>query len=236
MSPGRALPPRHRSYWLMRQTKTLPPVPVPFAGGSSQVVANPYWEMVLPDVVSASLSLDAWTRIPLACESAHTRYFLPQHRPSPPRTRVGMPERSALRLPSGPVFRDGSHSFPFRPPSLLATQIAPTVADQSPQGSRGVYIRAERMSLPSYASDMLVVRTGQLTTGDFHPIRLTALSAAPPRLRGHPLRTCRGALGDSVSSPTSDPTPPRPYFSSRSSTERSSSPSRNTERSASGMT
>ena len=35
-------------------------------------------------------------------------------------------------------------------------------------------------------------------------------------------------------SPTSDTTPPRPYFSSRRSTERSPSPSRETERSASG--
>ncbi len=55
MSPGRELPLRHRSYWLMRQTKTLPPVPVPFADGSSQVVANPCWEMALPDVISAFL-------------------------------------------------------------------------------------------------------------------------------------------------------------------------------------
>ncbi len=55
MSPGRALPLRHRSYWLMRQTKTLPPVPVPFADGSLQVVANPCWEMVLPDVISRFL-------------------------------------------------------------------------------------------------------------------------------------------------------------------------------------
>ena len=39
----------------MRQTKTLPPVPVPFADGSSQVVANPCWEMALPDVISAFL-------------------------------------------------------------------------------------------------------------------------------------------------------------------------------------
>ena len=215
---------------------TEAPVPVPFADGSSQVVANPCWEMVFPDVISASLSLDAWTRIPLACESAHTRYFLSQHRPSPPRTQVGMPERSTLRLLSGPVFRDDSHSFMFRPPSLLATQIAPTVADQSPQGSRGVYIRAERMSLPSYASDILVVRIGQLTTGDSHPIRLAALSAAPPGLLGRPLRACRGALAASGCSPTSDTIPPRPYFSSRRSTEKPSSPSRNTERSASGMT
>ena len=55
MSPGRALPLRHRSYGLMRQTQTLPPVPVPFADGSSQVVANPCWEMALPDVISAFL-------------------------------------------------------------------------------------------------------------------------------------------------------------------------------------
>ena len=55
MSPGRALPLRRRSYWLMRQTKTLPPVPVPFADGSSQVVANPCWEMALPDVISEFL-------------------------------------------------------------------------------------------------------------------------------------------------------------------------------------
>jgi hypothetical protein len=55
MSPGRALPLRHRSYWLMRQTKILPPIPVPFVDGSSQVVANPCWKMALPDVISAFL-------------------------------------------------------------------------------------------------------------------------------------------------------------------------------------
>ncbi len=55
MSPRRALPLRHRSYWLMRQTKTLPPAPVPFADGSLQVVANPCWEMALPDVISEFL-------------------------------------------------------------------------------------------------------------------------------------------------------------------------------------
>jgi hypothetical protein len=46
-------------------------------------------------------------------------------------------------------------------------------------GSRGFYIRASHGSLPYRAPDMLVVRIGQLTTGDFHPIRLAALSAAP---------------------------------------------------------
>ena len=46
-------------------------------------------------------------------------------------------------------------------------------------GSRDFYIRASHGSLPYRAPDMLVVRIGQLTTGDFHPIRLAALSAAP---------------------------------------------------------
>ncbi len=50
----------------------------------------------------------------------------------------------------------------------------------------------------------------------------------PPRLRGHPLRTCRGA--------TLRRTQPRlAHFSLRSSLVRSTSPSRKTERSASGM-
>jgi hypothetical protein len=48
----RALPLLRRSYGLMRQTKTLPPAPVPLADGSLQVVASPCWEMALPDVVS----------------------------------------------------------------------------------------------------------------------------------------------------------------------------------------
>jgi hypothetical protein len=56
----------------------------------------------------------------------------------------------------------------------------------APQGGRGVYVRAERMSLPSCASDMLAARIGQLAAGDLHPTRLAALSAAPPRFLGNP--------------------------------------------------
>jgi hypothetical protein len=41
------------------------------------------------------------------------------------------------------------------------------------------YVRASHGSLPHLAPDMLVVRTGQLTTGDSHPLKLAALSAAP---------------------------------------------------------
>jgi hypothetical protein len=62
--------------------------------------------------------------------------------------------------------------------SLLATQVAPTDA-MLLHGGRGVYIRAPYGSLPSHTPDMLAVRIGQLTAGDFHPIGSAALSAAP---------------------------------------------------------
>jgi hypothetical protein len=62
--------------------------------------------------------------------------------------------------------------------SLLATQVAPTDA-MLLHGGHGVYIRAPYGSLPSHTPDMLAVRIGQLTAGDFHPIGSAALSAAP---------------------------------------------------------
>src|SRR5262249_52747952 len=86
------------------------------------------------------------------------------------------------------VFRGCRYSVMFRPPSLLAPQIVPTAAIL-PQGSRGFYVRAYRALLPPHAPDMLTVRTRQLTVRDFHPVRLSALSATPfpatllPKLR-----------------------------------------------------
>ena len=82
------------------------------------------------------------------------------------------------RLPHGLLSRGCRHSFMFRPPSLLATQIAPTDTIL-PYGRRGVYFRTSKSSFPPTPSDMLTVRIGHLTVGDFHPIRLTALSAVP---------------------------------------------------------
>ena len=46
----------------------------------------------------------------------------------------------------------------FKPPSLFASQVAPT-ATAMPWGGRGFYVRAERASLPPHAPDMLAVRT-----------------------------------------------------------------------------
>ena len=73
--PREALPSHHRSYGLMRQTKTLPLPSVSLYSKSSQVVASPCWEMVLPDVISASLSLGAWTLTPVGSYGAYARFF-----------------------------------------------------------------------------------------------------------------------------------------------------------------
>src|SRR3990172_4981686 len=82
------------------------------------------------------------------------------------------------RLQHGAISRGCRHSFMFRPPSLFATQVAPTDTIL-PYGRRGVYFRTSKRSFLPSPSDMLTVRIGQLTVGDFHPIRLTALSAVP---------------------------------------------------------
>jgi len=52
------------------------------------------------------------------------------------------------------------------------------------------YVRASRRSLPPHAPDMLAVRIGQLTAGDFHPIRCAALSAAPLTPMHEPRAAC----------------------------------------------
>jgi hypothetical protein len=102
--PGRALPLLRRSYGLMRQTKTLPPtLALTSSGGSLQVATSLCWEMVLPDVISASLSPGAWTPTP-AVSVVHLP--VSSHRTSafPEKQRVGLPQVSAPRLPSGHVF------------------------------------------------------------------------------------------------------------------------------------
>ena len=115
---------------------------------------------------------------------------LPQHSSAFPISRLG-------RLPAS--FRE--HDFPrvsfrgysyfvmFRPPSLLASQIVPTAAS-SPAGQPRLYVRAERASLPSHASDMLSARlqaiggTRTFISQDSQPCRLLPndadVSTVPP--------------------------------------------------------
>jgi len=68
LSPRRQTLPRpHRSYGLMRQSQTLlMPRLFPLRIRSLQVAVSPCWVKDLPDVISAILSLRAWTHTPAA--------------------------------------------------------------------------------------------------------------------------------------------------------------------------
>jgi hypothetical protein len=88
--PGEALPPRRRSYGLMRQTIPLPAPPVrPLRAGSLQVVASPCCEMALPDLISAIL---VWVLGPLPRRAPR-----PHASASSPRTPVSPQSRRVRR-------------------------------------------------------------------------------------------------------------------------------------------
>jgi hypothetical protein len=98
---------------------------VPSDRGSVQVAVSPCWEKDLPDVISAYLSLRAWTPTPAAREvhvpvSSLTTAAFPSFGPG----RRSTMYRTATSVRR--AFRGCSHSLMFRPAGLLATQIAPT--------------------------------------------------------------------------------------------------------------
>ena len=123
--PREALPPYHRSYGLMRQSKTLPLPSVALYSRSLQVVASPCWKMAFPEVISASLSPDAWTLTPVGPYGAYARFF-PQN--------IGLPRITSGSAPTLNPYSDFSTellpgctlSVMFKPPGLLTTQVAPT--------------------------------------------------------------------------------------------------------------
>ena len=134
--------------------------------------------MALPDVISVDHSVDAW--LPTPVEPPWCIYpFLPtKHRPSPRSEKIGFHNiRTAASVRYS--FRGCKHSLMFRPLPLLATLTAPTVAFTM-RSSGDFYFRTYHGLLPPRVPDILAARTGQLTAGDFHPIRSTALSAVPP--------------------------------------------------------
>lgn len=175
----RAFPLRPRSYGLMRRTTALPPPPaLASVGGSVQVVASPCWAMALPDVISVSPSLDAWAPI-AAVRWVHLPVTSPTTSAFPPVREVGVPQVPAQRLQSGCRFRDCSHSLMFKPPSVHATQVAPTAAAVTTAGQPW-RLRPSRTRVVTFACIGRACRPNeQLTAGDFHPISLTALSATP---------------------------------------------------------
>lgn len=122
---------------------------------SVPVAVSPGWEEDLPDVVSAHLSLRAWTPTPAARVvhlpvSSHTTAAFPPFGPgrrstmSVQRFQYGTCfEAAVIRLCSGPQVCSPPRSLlPIRP---------------TPYGSRDFYFRASHGLLPPRAPDMLTV-------------------------------------------------------------------------------
>jgi hypothetical protein len=193
MSPGRVLPLRHRSYWLMRQTKTLPPIPVPFVDGSSQVVANPCWEMVLPDVISAFL---VWVLGPIPRNVTSVR--LPVS--SRGATAIAQGARSsahptipAKQFPRGILYRGCSHSLMFRPPHSLGPPAAPTAGRKRRSlGGRAVYTAQNPVGYLPRAAASLHARNRAIGM-----VGLSPTGMQPCRLLPHPLDDERNLMESS---------------------------------------
>jgi len=111
-----------------------------------------------PSVISANLSLDAWTHtpvVPLVHLPVSSQGDDGLHHAE---SGSALNNLSVPQLLYGVASRGYSHSLMFRPPDLLATQVAPTASRFPSQGSRGFYFHAYLGLLPPRAVDMLAVR------------------------------------------------------------------------------
>src|SRR5262249_48497433 len=156
-------------------------------GESLQVVTSPCCPRQLPDVILRTFPwmLDPVPRRYTVC----LHLFLPRcHRPSPKRHGSASRVCPANNDFSQALFRGCRYSVMFRPPSLLAPQIVPTAANTSAgqpgllRPSRTRFVASPRIG---YANRL---KTGNWRYRDFHPVRLSALSAAPSPGRALPLR------------------------------------------------
>ena len=102
--------------------------------------------------------------------------FLPKGlQPSPHYDRVGVFSRHSVRATSRTTpFRSCRHSLMFRPPSLLPPRSLRPI-QPLPYGRHGVYLRASYSSSPPCTSDMLTVRTGQLTVRGLAPLKICSI-------------------------------------------------------------
>ncbi len=95
---------------------------------SLQVAARPCWMSAFPSVISANLSLDAWTHTPVVPTGALTRFFPGDDGLHHAESGSALNNLSVPQLPYGVASRGYSHSLMFRPPGLLATHVAPTAS------------------------------------------------------------------------------------------------------------
>ncbi len=176
----KALPLLHRSYRLMRQTKTLPrPRFVVLYPGSLQVAVSPCWELALPNVIS-TVCVEALGPIP--------RRVRPVHLPASSRTASASPHEGQVRhakyplhynFSQGSAFRGCSHSLMFRLLNLLDLQVVPTAGSR--QGSQAFYTTQDLRRYRTQVVASLRTRLGQLVRRDLHPRDCMIVGCYPPR-------------------------------------------------------
>ena len=130
----------------------------PYNRESLQVATSPCCIVVVPDVISASLSLDAWSSIPVG---------LLVHVPGSSQSTAAFPERMRTgRLPTipRPTTSRQEGTFAMKGHSSMCSGLQVCLPPRSlppqqltPLGGHGVYVRAECMLIPSCTSDMLAV-------------------------------------------------------------------------------
>jgi hypothetical protein len=177
--PGGALPPRRRSYGLMRQTIPLPAPPVrPLRAGSSQVVASPCCEMALPDIISAIL---AWVLGPLP-----RRALRPHASATSPRTPASPQSRRVRRAKFPPhcSFMGTSisrlQSFDhLRAPTLARPPDCSHRSGNSPPSGQAVHTTHRPAGYPDRDVASLRARHGQLARLDSHQLDRSLVGCSP---------------------------------------------------------
>jgi len=117
--------------------------------------------------------LSRWVPMVHLPVSSHRNIGLPQAN-----TGSAFPHRSVQRLQYGSAFETAVIPLCSGPQVCSPLRSLPPQSISNRSGC-DFYVRASHDSLPHRAPGILVVRTGQLTTGDSHPLKLAALSAAP---------------------------------------------------------
>ena len=164
----------------MRQTQGLPLASAqwPRFAGRCRLLPTPAASGSFP-----TLSLRIFPKMPGSVPRWPAPCICPilptQLRPSPHYPVGRRPQYSRQRLQSGSKFRGRHHSSRLQASWFARHPGRSHHTAQQPHSSGGFSIRAEHTSLPPCASDMLAVRSGQLTAKDSHLFRFAALSAAP---------------------------------------------------------
>ena len=164
-----------------------PPVALDSASGSRslQVAVSPCCATVLPDAISADLSVRVWTPTPVAPKvlypvSSPGTLAFPAFEPG---RRITSPQQP---LPLGSRSRSCSHSLMFRPARLLATPVAPTL---TPCGAGQPWLLHPRISrfvtspCSGYANrpNRVIGGKGTRTPQNRQPCRLLLKLLLPPR-------------------------------------------------------